>query len=132
MKKKYFLNQLPSLEIDIQKPSIIFLKGDLWAGKTTLSQHILKNILWIKEEVKSPTYTYYNRYEDTYHFDLYRLKDYDEFFAIGWEDIFDNNTWVILIEWPEIIEAYYPPDIEIILKKTRKENEREIEIVKSK
>ena len=85
-----------------------------------------------KQNITSPTYTYYNKYNDIYHFDLYRLKDYNEFFAIGAEDILDNNDGVILVEWPELIEKYYKPDIEIILKKTDNEDEREIEVNYSK
>lgn len=128
MKKKYSIDNISNLEIEIKKPCLIFLKWDLASGKTTLSKHILNNILWIKEDIASPTYNYYNKYLDNYHFDLYRLKNYDEFFAIWWEEILDNNSWVILIEWPEIIEKYYSPDLEIILKKTDKEDEREIGI----
>lgn len=130
MKKKYFINEISSLELDFQKPCIIFLKWDLWAGKTTISKHILNNILWIKQEITSPTYTYYNKYDENYHFDLYRLSNYDEFFAIWAEEILDNNSWVILIEWPELIEKYYKADYEIILTKTENPNEREIEILK--
>jgi len=130
MLQKYSLDNLKDLQIPINKPCIVFLKGDLGAWKTTLSKYIINNILWIKEDVTSPTYTYYNKYNDVYHFDLYRLQDYDEFFAIWWEDILDNNEGVILIEWPELLEKYYKPDIEIILKKTDIEDEREIEIIK--
>lgn len=128
MKKKYLLNNISNLKIEIKSPMIIFLKWDLAAWKTTLSKHILKNIVWISDEITSPTYTYYNKYENNFHFDLYRLKNYDEFFAIWGEEILDNNSWIILIEWPEIIEKYYSPDLEIILTKTENENEREIEI----
>lgn len=128
MKKIYKLDELKDLELKIKSPSIIFLKGDLWAGKTTLAKHIFNNLLWIKEEIKSPTYVYYNKYWDNYHFDLYRLSDEQEFFAIGWEEILDNNTWVILIEWPEVIEEMYRADIVIELKKTDNDDEREIEI----
>ena len=128
MKKIYSINNIKSLEIKINKPSIIFLKWDLWAWKTTISKYIINDLLWINVDVISPTYTYYNKYDDVYHFDLYRLKNYDEFFAIGWEDILDNNEWVILIEWPDLIETYYKPDIEIILSKTDNQDEREIEI----
>ena len=131
MIKKYDIDNIKDLEIDIQKPMIIFLKGDLWAWKTTLSKHILNNLLSIKEDVISPTYTYYNKYGENYHFDLYRLEKYDEFFAIWWEDILDNNSWIILIEWPEIIEKYYKADMIITLHKTQNENEREIEIIKN-
>jgi tRNA threonylcarbamoyladenosine biosynthesis protein TsaE len=128
MKQKYFLDEITTLEIDIKKPCIIFLYGDLWAGKTTLSKHILHHILWVQDEITSPTYTYYNKYWENYHFDLYRIEKYDEFFAIGGEEILENNTWVILIEWPDRIEKYWQADVEIFLKKWEKEDEREIEI----
>ena len=151
MREKYLLSEIKNIQIPIKLPCVIFLKGDLASGKTTLAKHILQDLLWVKEEVTSPTYKYYNKYLveslefwvvkkneklkteswkllTLHHFDLYRLSSYDEFFAIGWEEILDNNAWVILIEWPEIIEAYYRPDIEIILKKTEIEDERKIEI----
>lgn len=128
MKKKYFLDELKNINISLNKPCLIFLKWDLWAWKTTLSKHIFTNLLWIKEDITSPTYTYYNKYWDNYHFDLYRLEEYDDFFAIGWEDILDNNTWVIVMEWPDLIEQYYQPDIEILLEKTSDENQRYITI----
>lgn len=129
MINKYSIDKIKELKIPIKKPSIIFLNGDLWAWKTTLSKHILNNLLWIKEDITSPTYTYYNRYNDNYHFDLYRLKDYDEFFAIWWEDILDNNTWIILVEWPDLISKYYKPDLVINITKTDIEDERQIEII---
>ena len=130
MIQKYFLKYISDLKIEIKKPCLIFLRWDLWAGKTTLAKHIFNDILWIEGEVTSPTYTYYNKYLDNYHFDLYRINNYDEFFAIWWEEILDNNSWVILVEWPEIIEKYYSPDLEIILKKTENSEEREIKIIK--
>ncbi|RKW22863.1 tRNA (adenosine(37)-N6)-threonylcarbamoyltransferase complex ATPase subunit type 1 TsaE [Candidatus Gracilibacteria bacterium] len=130
MIQKYFLKYISDLKIEIKKPCLIFLRGDLGAGKTTLAKHILNDILGIEGEVTSPTYTYYNKYLDNYHFDLYRINNYDEFFAIGGEEILDNNSGVILVEWPEIIEKYYSPDLEIILKKTENSEEREIKIKK--
>lgn len=129
MIKKYTIDNIKDLEINVNKPSLIFLKWDLWAWKTTISKHILNNILWINNDVISPTYTYYNKYNDNYHFDLYRLSKYDEFFAIWGEDILDNNSWIILVEWPDIIEKYYKPDIIINISKTENENERELDIV---
>jgi len=129
--KKYNLLDIKKIKLDLSKPKMIFLKGDLWSGKTTLSKHILSQLLNIKDSITSPTYTYYNKYWNNYHFDLYRLKNYDEFFAIWWEEILDNNTWVILIEWPDIIEKYYKADIIINIKKTDIDNEREIEIIKT-
>lgn len=126
MTQIYSINNINNIKISINRPSLIFLKGDLWAGKTTLTKHIINNLLNKPWKITSPTYTYYNKIDDIYHFDLYRLNDYDGFFAIGWEDILDYNEGVIIVEWPELIEKYYSPDIEIILTKTSNENERKI------
>jgi len=131
MKKKYLLDDLAKINLDIKNPCLIYLKWDLWAWKTTISKHILNNLLWVKDNITSPTYTYYNKYiwKDNiiiYHFDLYRLKSYDEFFHIWWESILDNNNWIILIEWPELIEKYYKSNIEIKIGRTKIENEREL------
>lgn len=132
MIQKYSLNNIKELKFDLKSPFIIFLKGDLWAWKTTISKHIINNILWVKKEVTSPTYIYYNKYTwnlnwkkiDIFHFDLYRLKNYDEFFAIGWEDIFDNNEWIIIVEWPELLEKYYKANLVINIEKGEKDDER--------
>ena len=136
MIQKYNINDIWNLDFNFNKGDLIFLKWDLGAWKTTISKYILNDKLWVKDNITSPTYTYYNKYEgvlewekiDIYHFDLYRLNNYDEFFAIWAEEILDNNSWVILIEWPEIIEKYYKSNIEIQLFKTNNEYEREIEI----
>lgn len=125
----YKLEDITSLKIAINKGNLIFLYWDLRAWKTTLSKYIINDILWINEEVRSPTYTYYNKYrENIYHFDLYRLKNYDEFFAIGWEEILDNPDNICIIEWPEILEKYFESDIIIKLWKIS-ETERSIDIV---
>jgi len=128
MQKKYTLSMLQKLNIDIKKPSIIFLYGDLWAGKTTISQNIIAQYRKNKDVITSPTYVYYNKYGNIYHFDLYRIKDYDEFISIWWEEILDNNEGIILIEWPELLEKYYIPDIKIYIEKTSVEDERLIDI----
>jgi tRNA threonylcarbamoyladenosine biosynthesis protein TsaE len=130
MKQRYFINDINKLKFPIKSPSLIFLKWNLWAGKTTISKYILNKLIWIKEEIKSPTYIYYNKYWNNYHFDLYRLRNYDEFFAIWWEEILDNNSWIILIEWPEILEWVYKPDLIIELKETKHKNERKINLIK--
>jgi tRNA threonylcarbamoyladenosine biosynthesis protein TsaE len=128
MSRLYTLNNIDKLDLTIKQPSLIFVKWDLWAGKTTLTKYIINNLLKESWNIISPTYTYYNKYNNIYHFDLYKLKSYDEFFAIGGEDILDNNNWVIIVEWPELLEKYYKADIEISLSITWKEDEREISI----
>lgn len=126
MSQKYSLKEIADLKIDISKPCIIFLYGDLGVGKTTLSQSIIENNTHETHEVTSPTYVYYNKYENIYHFDLYRCRDYDEFVSIWGEEILDDNDGIVLIEWPEILEWIYKPDITIYLQNTSINKEREI------
>ena len=131
MKQKYLLSEITNINLDLKPGDIVFLNWDLASWKTTLSKHIINDLLWVESDVTSPTYTYYNKYgENIYHFDLYRLSNYDEFFAIWWEDILDDENNIVLIEWPDIIKKYYSPTIEINLFKTQNLDEREIEIIK--
>ncbi len=90
---------------------IIVLSGDLGAGKTKFVQGILKYFN-LENEISSPTFTIVNEYNspDTniYHFDVYRLADVDEFYAIGGEEYFSKG--ICIIEWGEIIENILPKD----------------------
>ncbi len=127
---KIKLIDLKKINFEIKKWDIIFLYGDLWSWKTTLIKHILNNLFKIKEKIKSPTYIHYKKINNNiYHFDLYRLQDYNEFINIWWEEILDNKNNICFIEWPEIIENHYKPNIKINLKFVKNnENMREIEI----
>ncbi len=131
MKKKYSLEALQNLELPPTRPLLVFLYGAVGLWKTTWSSLcIAKNIGILPELITSPTYVYYNRYQNIYHFDLYRLKDYEEFVSIWGEEILDNNDGIILIEWPEILEKYYIPDVKIIFSPVQgDENLREIEVL---
>lgn len=90
--------------------SIFTFSGDLGAGKTTLIKLLLKE-MGVKDIITSPTFAYMCKYQNSkdqsfYHFDLYRLKSADEFFAAGfYELLYQPNSWS-LIEWPEIIIPY--------------------------
>lgn len=127
---KYFnLSDLSSINLDLKPWNIVFLYWDLWSWKTTLISNIIKNQFKITDTITSPTYIHYKKYNNIYHFDLYRLESYDDFVNIGWEEILDNQTNVSFIEWPELLKWYYEADIEIFLSKWISDDLRKIEIL---
>ncbi len=117
---------LKVIELSKEVPVIAF-SGDLGAGKTTLIKNIC-NLLHVKDEVNSPTFSIVNEYRTennvtVYHFDFYRLKEEEEALDMGCEDYFYSGN-LCLIEWPSKIESLLPDDrIEVNI--LRAEDKRE-------
>ena len=95
----------------LKKEDIIVLTGELGSGKTKLTEGIL-TYYGLEDEISSPTFTIVNEYvKDNikiFHFDVYRLEDSSEFYAIGGEEYFENG--ICIIEWGEIIQDALPKD----------------------
>ncbi len=106
--------------------TIIFLEGELGAGKTTFVKGIA-NALKTNETAVSPTFTFIKEYEGIlplYHFDLYRIENPEELDEIGFLEYIERKG-IIVIEWAEKVEKIIEPNIKVTIKKTG-EKDREI------
>lgn len=97
---------------NIKPPKLIALYGGLGSGKTTFVQGLAAG-LGIKKRVLSPTFVFIRTYQldnnaEFYHVDLYRLDSERDLATIGLSDILDDKNAIIIIEWPEKIEALLP------------------------
>lgn len=100
--------------------AVVCFFGDLGAGKTTFIKGLAEGYANIPtDQVNSPTFVYLNIYNGTKticHFDLYRLKDSDEFISMGFDDVFYGGN-LCCIEWSERIQALLGDDcIKVTIK----------------
>lgn len=98
---------------------VVYLRGELGAGKTTLARALLR-AMGVGERVKSPTYSLLERYmvngRDAFHLDLYRIADAGELEWLGLDEL-DAPDTIVLVEWPERGRGALPkPDLEIALE----------------
>ena len=102
---------------------VIYLHGDLGAGKTALTRALVRATGY-QGTVKSPTYTLSEPYRvqidgepvDVIHYDLYRMASPEEFLDAGFREDFDGRN-ICIVEWPEKGEPVLPPpDVRVLLE----------------
>ena len=118
----------------IKKGDVIFLYGEIGVGKTTFVRFLI-NYLETKNKLKksdilSPTfnivYDYSIKKKIILHYDLYRLKNYNDILELG---IFENDSnHIKIIEWPELIKKKPKHRIEIFFQYTKLVNSRNVKI----
>jgi tRNA threonylcarbamoyladenosine biosynthesis protein TsaE len=113
---------------------VIYLHGDLGAGKTALTRALLR-ACGHQGTVRSPTYTLAEPYSVTIngqplnviHYDLYRMSSPEEFLDAGFREDFDGRN-VCIVEWPEKGEPVLPaPDVRILLSVSEPGRELELQ-----
>jgi tRNA threonylcarbamoyladenosine biosynthesis protein TsaE len=123
------------ISIRVKIGTVIYLRGELGTGKTTLTKFFIENLFQKNKKKKpivtSPTFNIVQYYLVTKkfiiaHYDLYRLKKSSDINNIGLYDLEDKM--INIIEWPELIKKKHKNRIEIILKYTRNKDERNVSI----
>jgi len=117
----------------LDKKDCLFLIGEIGVGKTTLTRYLINNLQKQKglslTEVLSPTFNLLYEYEISdfkiMHYDLYRIKETKELKHLG---IFSEELDVVkIVEWPDLIKTPLQDKLEVHLRYSEKESEREIE-----
>ena len=118
----------------IQDGDIIFLYGEIGAGKTTFVRFLINHLQvenGIKEsDVLSPTfnivYDYVIKKRKILHYDLYRLKSYKDFLELGMFEKSEND--IIIVEWPELIKKKPINRIDIKFQYLKDKDSRKVTI----
>mgnify|MGYP003396114388 CR=1 FL=1 len=117
--------------------TVVALRGDLGAGKTTFTQALARE-LGITATVQSPTYILMrsykisnNKFQRLIHIDAYRLENPEEFSALKPEQFLQDPKNLVVVEWPEKVAGALPPaDLTINFSSDgAKEGERYIEVI---
>ncbi|MEO8671945.1 MAG: tRNA (adenosine(37)-N6)-threonylcarbamoyltransferase complex ATPase subunit type 1 TsaE [Tahibacter sp.] len=100
--------------------AVLYLRGDLGAGKTTLARAVLQQ-MGVVARIKSPTYSLIETYRlpgiAIHHLDLYRIADSAELEWLGLADLETDRATLLLIEWPDRGRGQLPPaDLELLLE----------------
>lgn len=123
----------------LQRGTVVFLHGDLGAGKTALTRALIQSA-GHTGPVKSPTYTLSEPYQVTLggepvqvvHFDLYRMSSPEEFLDAGFREEFNVDN-VCIVEWPEKADGVLPPpDLDVVLSVNGNGRDVELQALSSK
>jgi tRNA threonylcarbamoyladenosine biosynthesis protein TsaE len=110
---------------------VIALEGDLGAGKTQFVRGLVRGLGGDTRSVSSPTFVLLNLYDSgrltVYHLDAYRISGADDFEAIGFTELLEQNG-VIAVEWPSRVAALLPANIIRVSITATSETSRQIEI----
>ena len=114
------------------KRAFIAMRGEMGVGKTAFTSGFAS--YFGISGVKSPTYAVMNQYgrgvgTKIYHFDMYRIKDEDDLYSIGYDDYVEADGYTI-VEWSENIEFALPDEYlrADILRTGNSDNERSITV----
>jgi len=118
----------------LKKGDIIFLYGEIGVGKTTFVRFLINNLQEAsgvkKSEVLSPTFNIVYDYDvkkvKILHYDLYRLKNYNDILELGMFETSENH--IKIVEWPELIKFKPKDRIDIKFKYTKSGDSRKVEI----
>lgn len=100
----------------LKAQDIVFLKGDLGAGKTVFTKGIAQSLGLNPQSVNSPTFVLMNFYEGRlplYHFDLYRLEKPEEIKSVSFDEYFYGDG-ISIIEWPERLGNLSPKEFWLV------------------
>jgi tRNA threonylcarbamoyladenosine biosynthesis protein TsaE len=89
---------------------VICLEGNLGAGKTSFVKGIAEFFGWDGTLINSPTFVYLNLYDPIAHFDLYRLKNEEQFLSMGFDEYF-TAPYITCVEWPNILDKALPKEV---------------------
>jgi tRNA threonylcarbamoyladenosine biosynthesis protein TsaE len=109
-----------ALAAELPAGTVVALIGTLGAGKTRLVQAVAAALGVPAGAVTSPTFVLVNEYRSgrvpVFHFDTYRLRDEDEFLALGPEEYFDAGG-ITFVEWADRVAELLPAErVEITLE----------------
>ena len=113
--KKHILESFNTKLVNTSDGARVFaLVGDLGAGKTTFSKHLI-SALGVSDHVTSPTFSIINSYDlsfkkfkKVYHADVYRIEDASELTTLHFEDVLKNPEAIVIIEWADKIKDLIP------------------------